>query len=382
MRPLHLFALYALAVAQPLLGLLGDNAEFFVSRRSGGSEVVVFALVVAFVPPLVVAGLVELAGRVDARAGRALMLVAVGVLVAVLAIQLLKKPGDWGTVPMTAAAVLVGAGAAVAYARSTAVRTFVTYLVPAPLVVVVLFLAISPAHRLVFPTGVATAGIRPASVTPVVMVELDEVSMETFLDSQRRIDASAYPNLARLARDATVYRTFTAAGDETTRVTSSLLTGMQWDPGEHRLPIAADHPRNLFTLLGGAFRMRVSEEASELCPAQVCPRPGSQEVSYVDLLKDAGTVFAHVVAPPAIEENLAPTDQTLGPFADDGGRVGRSAVLRNLGSGGRPARFLSTRPLRTFLALRRLICTTAANYPRSGTLLRGDQRMPRSRAKS
>src|SRR5215208_3752632 len=41
MRRVHLFALYALAVAQPLLGLLGDNAEFFVSRavervRGGG----------------------------------------------------------------------------------------------------------------------------------------------------------------------------------------------------------------------------------------------------------------------------------------------------------------------------------------------------------
>jgi Sulfatase len=171
------------------------------------------------------------------------------------------------------------------------------------------------------------------------MVELDEVSMETFLDWRRRIDAPAYPNLARLAGDATVYRNFTAAGDETTRVTSSLLSGMQWDPGEHQLPIAGDHPRNLFTLLGGAFRMRVSEEASELCPPQVCPRPASQDASIIDLLGDAGIVYAHVVAPPAIEDELAPTNQTLGPFGDDGGRVGRSAVLRNLGSGRRPARF-------------------------------------------
>jgi hypothetical protein len=339
MRALHLFALYALAVAQPLLGLLGDNAEFFVSRRSGSADVVVFALVVVLVPPLVVAGLVELAGRVDARAGQALQLVAVGALVAALAIQLLKKPGDWGTVPMLAVAVLIGGGAAAAYARSTALRTFVTYLAPAPLVVLMLFLVVSPAHRLVFPTDIATAAIRTTSTTPVVMVELDEVSMETFLDSQRRIDAAAYPNLARLAADATVYRNFTAAGDETTRVTSSLLTGTQWDPGEHALPIAANHPRNLFTLLGGAFRMRVSEEASDLCPPQVCPRAGSQEASLVDLLHDAGIVYAHVVAPPAIEDDLTPTDQTLGPFADDGGRIGRNAVLHNLGGGGRPARF-------------------------------------------
>jgi Sulfatase len=339
MRRVHLFALYALAVAQPLLGLLGDNAEFFVSRRASGAQVVVFALLVVLVPPLVLVGIVGLGARVDERLGRALQLTAVGALVAALAIQLLKKPGDWGTVPMIAVAVLIGVGGAIVYARSAAVRTFMSYLTPAPLVVLVLFLVVSPVHRLVFPTDIATAGIRTTSTTPVVMVELDEVSMETFLDPQRRIDAAAYPNLARLADDATVYRKFTAAGDETTRVTSSLLTGVQWKPGEQALPIAAEHPRNLFTLLGGAFRMRVSEEASDLCPPKVCPLADAQEATMGDLLHDAGIVYAHVVAPPAIEEDLTPTDQTLGPFADDGGRRGKNTVLHNLGGGGRPERF-------------------------------------------
>jgi len=236
MRRVHLFALYALAVAQPLLGLLGDNAEFFVSRRSSGFEVVVFALLVGFVPPLALVAVVELAG---------LQLGAVGVLVAAFAMQLLKKPGDWGTVPMLAIAVLIGIGGATLYARAAGVRTFVTYLTPAPLVVLLLFLVVSPVHRLVFSPDIAIAGVRTTSTTPVVMVELDEVSMETFLDARRRIDAAAYPNLAALAGDATVYRNFTAAGDETTRVTSSLLTGIQWKPGEQGLPIAAEHPHNL-----------------------------------------------------------------------------------------------------------------------------------------
>ena len=339
MRRVHLFALYALAVAQPLLGLLGDNAEFFVSRRASGAEVVAFALLVVLVPPLVLVGLVELVGRVDDRAGRAAHLIAVGALVAALAIQLLKKPGDWGTVPMLVAAVVIGAAGAIVYARAAGVRTFVSYLTPAPIVVLVLFLVVSPVHRLVFTPDIATAGVRTTSTTPVVMVELDEVSMETFLDARRRIDAAAYPNLARLADDATVYRNFTAAGDETTRVTSSLLTGTQWTPGQQRLPIAAEYPRNLFTLLGGAFRMRVSEEASDLCPPQVCPLPDAQKATIGDLLKDAATVYAHVVAPPAIEDDLTPTNQTLGPFADDGGRRGKTTVLHNLGGGGRPARF-------------------------------------------
>src|SRR5215210_3566627 len=100
MRALHLLALYALAVAQPLLGLLGDNADFFISRGADGAVVVAFALLLALVPPMVVAGLVEAAGRLHAAAGRALQLVAVGALVAALAVQLLKQPGHWGTAPM------------------------------------------------------------------------------------------------------------------------------------------------------------------------------------------------------------------------------------------------------------------------------------------
>jgi len=339
MRALHLLALYALAVAQPLLGLLGDNGEFFVSRRASGADVAVFALLVALVPPLVVAGLVEVVGRVNVRAGRGLHLIAVGLLVAALAIQLLKKPGDWGTVPMLAAALLIGAGGAVAYARVAVVRMFVTYLTPAPLVVLLLFLVVSPVHRLVFPTEVATAEIHTTSATPVVMVELDEVSMETFLDGHRRIDAARYPNLARLADDATVYRRFTAAGDETTRVTSSLLTGNPSEPGKHLLPIAANYPRNLFTLLGGAFRMRVSEEASDLCPPRICRRTESQKAKIGELLHDAGIVYAHVVAPRAIEDDLTPTDQTLGPFVDEDRRPDRDTLRHNLGRGGRPARF-------------------------------------------
>jgi hypothetical protein len=37
--------------------------------------------------------------------------------------------------------------------------------------------------------------------------------------------------------------------------------------------------------------MRVSEEASDLCPPQICPRAASEEASISDLLRDAGIVY-------------------------------------------------------------------------------------------
>jgi hypothetical protein len=338
-RALHIGGLYALAVAQPLLAVLGGNAEFFASRRASGGEVVVFALLVVLGPPLLAIGL-------DALTRGRLHLGLVALLVALIAVQLFKKAGDWGTAPMIAAAVLAGAGAAVAYSRSPGLRSFATWLSPAPVVVLVLFLAVSPARDIAFAPDVAAAAIDTTSKTPVVMVVLDEVSMTTFLDAHRRVDAAAYPNLARLARRATTYRTFTAAGDETTRVISALLTGNPWRSGKGVLPIATDYRRNLFTLLGRAFEMHVSEEASDLCPPRVCAPSvagGSERSSLGNLLHDGAVVYGHVVAPPGIERRLTPTDETLGRFGDDdeseGDHVGRRAVLRELGEGGRPRRF-------------------------------------------
>src|SRR3954468_16121686 len=51
-RGLHLGVLYALAVSQPLLNLLGNNADFFTSRQLTSGKVLWFALVVGLLIPL------------------------------------------------------------------------------------------------------------------------------------------------------------------------------------------------------------------------------------------------------------------------------------------------------------------------------------------
>ena len=47
----HLFALWAFAVAQPLLELLSRNPEFFVARRSPPMEVAALALALSLAAP-------------------------------------------------------------------------------------------------------------------------------------------------------------------------------------------------------------------------------------------------------------------------------------------------------------------------------------------
>src|SRR5207248_2430783 len=116
-----------------------------------------------------------------------------------------------------------------------------------------------------------------------------------------------------LAKDGTYYRNFTAPADETTRVISALLTGDHWHHG-HALPVAAEYPHNLFTLLGGSYHLDVGEEASDLCPAKLCHEKGASSSS---VFKDAGLVYLHQIAPRSLERKLEPVNETLGKFADE-----------------------------------------------------------------
>ena len=60
---LHLGGLWALAFAQPLLDLLGRNAEFFVARGSTRGDILALAFGYTLVPPLAGAALVWALGR-------------------------------------------------------------------------------------------------------------------------------------------------------------------------------------------------------------------------------------------------------------------------------------------------------------------------------
>src|SRR5688572_20116420 len=117
---LHLGALWALAFVQPMFGLLGDNATFFVARGNTSVDILVFAFAYALVPPLVGAAIVALADRLGG--GWSVQLVFVGLLAAAL---VLPPLGDvlWGSVAAIAVAVLAGVGVAALYARFAGVRT-------------------------------------------------------------------------------------------------------------------------------------------------------------------------------------------------------------------------------------------------------------------
>ena len=86
------------------------------------------------------------------------------------------------------------------------------------------------------------------------------------------MDAELYPNFARLARDATWYRDTASVDQDTPYAVPAILDGRL--PRQERLPVAADHPRNIFSLLGDRYELHVREDATALCAPRLCTGRG------------------------------------------------------------------------------------------------------------
>ena len=287
-RGAQIAALWGLAVAQPLFGLLGGDPEFFTTRGSPGGDIVVVAFAVALIPPLLLIGVEWLAGLLSDALAWGLQLGYVAVLVAAIVLQLL--PFDaW--VPGLALALIAGAVAAATYARAAWARSLLTVLSPAPLVFLAIFLLLSDASPLE----------DEAPHAPVVLVIFDELPVQSLMDAHGRVDARLFPNFARLAGDATWYRDTGAVDQDTPYAVPAILDGRL--PRQERLPVAADHAQNIFSLLAGRYELHVREDGTTLCAPTLCA-PADHEgfVSRMRSLSgDVARAYGHLVLPEHVD---------------------------------------------------------------------------------
>jgi len=193
--------------------------------------------------------------------------------------------------------VALGAVVVVAYRALPAARTWLRFASPAPAAFLALFLVASPVSKLVFPEPVRAAELGDARRAPsVVMVVFDEWPTASFVGADGRVDASLFPNLARLAATSTWYRNATTVTNSTWHAVPSILTGKYPKDGE--IPEAAMHPENLFTFLGGTYRLAVSEVVTRLCPPALCTAPASTTTTGLrGLAHDAARTYRDMVRP-------------------------------------------------------------------------------------
>ena len=312
---LHVASLWCIAIAQPLFDVLRGSPEFFVAHDTGPADLLGLVLLLCFVAPAVVALALWIAGRVAAGWRPGASGIVIGALAAAVALAALKPLGGWHVSLPLAAAALCGAAAGIAYVRFAPARLFATFLAPALVVV--------PAAFLLNP---AVAGLLAASdeqqpldvsfgaTPPVMFVIFDQLPLASLLDRDGRIDPALYPNFAALAGESTWFRNASAVAEYTGFALPAILTGNY--PQRSRLPVAADYPENLFTLLGGRYRLQVQEPLTELCPAALCPPARAGPAARLaGILSDLAVVYLAVVLPDDLAATLPPVTQGWRDFA-------------------------------------------------------------------
>jgi hypothetical protein len=314
----HLAALWALAFVQPLFDLLGRNADFFVARGNGAGQILLFSFAFTLVPPLAMLTLEAAALRIDRGLQWGLHLLLVSLLAAALVLVGLKHLAEGPAGVLILLALGGGALVAAGYARTRFLRGVADVLIPAPVVVLAVFLLFSGVSKLVLPKSEALASaIKIRSRTPVVEVIFDEFPEGSLMDPSGRIDSSRFPAFANLAARSTWYRGVTTVAGFTPRAIPAILTGRRPDVDE--LPISGDQPRSLFTLLGGTYRMHVMEEATAICPSNLCGDEGRPSGNLGSLFSDLRVVSEHLLLPNGIRDHLPAVDTTFGNFANQVG---------------------------------------------------------------
>ncbi|HEX5613577.1 MAG TPA: sulfatase-like hydrolase/transferase [Acidimicrobiia bacterium] len=325
------------AIAQPLLDLLGRNAEFFVARDSKQHDIWLFGVGLTLLAPIVV-GLVVAAVRTLHRgAGVVLHSVVFAGLLGLFALRVLKSLFGPGPALAFVLAAAVGIGLTILFRRSSGLRTYVSYLSPVPVLFLAMFVFFSPTTKLLFPEGVASAsGVTIEDPAPIVMIVFDEFAAGSLLDAEGNLDRASFPNFARLADMSTWYRnTMTVTGNTTYAVPATLDGEF---PDKDKLPIPADHPNNLFTMLGGAYDIHAVQPVTDMCPTSICE---STEVVPVfrsrmrTLASDVWVVYRHQVLPDALTDDLPRIDQGWGSFGVDEGDSGDDTTTDTTASGPR-----------------------------------------------
>jgi hypothetical protein len=310
---------FNLALAQPVLELIGNNPEFFVARDSPRSAIVLVALAWTIGFPLVLGFLAYAGTKLHPYVGYGVHALFLTVIVAVLFIQVLERIPliqDASGGALIASGVLIGVSATLAFFVFSGARSTLRIGAVVPILVLGLFLFVAPVSNVIFPESIAapqeTGG---SSDVPVVAIVFDELPLSSLMDQRGRIDGRLFPHFAQFANGATWFRNTTTVAALTAEALPALLDGRY--PREGSIPILSEHPDNLFTFMGGSHEVIAFEPITSLCPVEVCePEPPEDPASRFDSLAEGLSIIAsHVALPDDLTQGLPPIDQQWGNFA-------------------------------------------------------------------
>ncbi len=265
---------------------------------------------------LVVAGI----SRLHAPTGAVVHWIVLTVLGGVLAIQIFNHTpiADLTGWIQVGLALAFGVLLTFAFYRLSALRWVFRFGAITPLLFVAVFLFASPVSKLLFGSPAEALGaVAVGKPAPVVMLVFDEFPVASLMDANGDLQRDLYPNFARLADEGTWYRNATGVQQQTMQALPAILTGV--DPPPDKLPMAADYPNSLFTLLADSYDITAYEPVTDLCPDYACPESTQPDVSTAQrwrtLSSDLAVISGHLFLPDDFTRGLPSIDHSWSNFA-------------------------------------------------------------------
>ena len=305
---LHLATLFGFAVAQPLLDLIGQHPEFLVAHGIRPLSLFAFVFCLGIGVPLSGWGVLFLLDQISRRVETVTAVFFIVMLSGLMALQVLDQVISAPSPLLITEAVGVGLGLGWAYSSLPRLRYFLTVLSPSILVFLVVFLFRSPLlHREnefeEMPHG--------KSLTPVVMVILDELPSISLLGEDGKIDPVRYPNLATLSKEAHWFKNASTVSEGTLISIPSILNGLYPEPGKVLLPTWANHPRSLFSILKDSHHLNIHENITQLAPFQM----PNNNLDLFMFLSDLRLLYLHLLLPHDLSSQLVPITESWKNFS-------------------------------------------------------------------
>ena len=348
------FCLTTVAIAQPLLQLYGGGLAAFSAANIEGNAILLFAFLVLLSPPLVLlGGEIVLGAFFPSRQNlvHRLMVASSFFLVSLLFFRSIPI-APW-SVSLLFHALISSLLTYVFFAKQQ-IASWIKLMSPVGIAVLIIFVV--SARGLIWVPEIGAAEIE-SIITPevvigtersdisVALLVLDELPLFALLGPDGTINAERFPGFAELAKISTWYRNDVATSQTTTAAVPSILTG-RFPENNEDAPLLVNHPKNLFTLLGGSVSLDVRETVTSMCPRKLCSEavplsepvieplnepviePESEAVVRAEkteqsgltraFLRDALVVLGHKLLPVQLRERLPSIDDAWGGFTGSG----------------------------------------------------------------
>lgn len=267
-----------------------------MARQAQPEDIVFLVFALSMAVPLLLAGLQALVFRINLRTGGALYALMIFLLFFLLGHLIANRvsPSAYVTVWATIVSLVL----LFTYFRTPAGKMFISFLIPAIVIVPVLFLLNTGIRPLLFPAQAEShqAPVSAGELSPVLFVVFDEFPSNVLLDADGFIDARRFPNFSAISKDAYWFPNATTVATSTVLAIPAILTGRY--PDSYRMPNYGEYPDNLFTWLGGDYDLNAHEAVSAMCPTNLCSAARLPLASrrWQSMIQDVSAVYLSMTA--------------------------------------------------------------------------------------